>query len=41
LKLLLKTSARLTMRQLIGTPVAKWLDMELPKVTESARGPAG
>ena len=32
LKLLLQGSARLTMRELTGTVVEKWLDMELPKV---------
>jgi hypothetical protein len=32
LKLLLKGSASLTMRELTGTAVAKWLDVELPKV---------
>ena len=32
LKLLLQGSAPLTMRELTGTVVAKWLDVELPKV---------
>src|SRR6266446_6623726 len=32
LKLLLRGSAKLTMRELIGTPVETWLDVELPKV---------
>ncbi len=32
LKLLLKGSASLTPRELTGTAVAKWLDVELPKV---------
>ena len=32
LKLLLQSSARLTMRELTGTAIAKWLDVELPKV---------
>src|SRR5919204_517012 len=32
LKLLLRGSARLTMQELAGTTVAKWLDVELPKV---------
>src|SRR5213593_749567 len=32
LKLLLQQSARLTMRQLTGNVVRKWLDVELPKV---------
>jgi hypothetical protein len=32
LKLLLQGSASLTMRELTGTVVAKWLDVELPKV---------
>jgi hypothetical protein len=32
LKLLLQGSASLTMRELTGTTVAKWLDVELPKV---------
>ena len=32
LKLLLQGSAALTMRELTGTAVAKWLDVELPKV---------
>ena len=32
LKLLLQGSARLTMREVIGVPIAKWLDVELPKV---------
>ena len=32
LKLLLRGSARLTMRELAGTAVTKWLDVELPKV---------
>src|SRR5437016_11115018 len=32
LKLLLRGSARLTMRELTGTTVEKWLDVELPKV---------
>ena len=32
LKLLLQGSARLTIRELAGGPVVKWLDMELPKV---------
>jgi hypothetical protein len=32
LKLLLRGSPTLTMRELTGTAVAKWLDVELPKV---------
>ena len=32
LKLLLQRSATLTMRELTGTAVEKWLDVELPKV---------
>ena len=32
LKLLLRGSAKLAMRELTGTTVAKWLDAELPKV---------
>jgi hypothetical protein len=32
LKLLLQGSARLTMRELTGTAIEKWLDVELPKV---------
>src|SRR5271156_3373141 len=32
LKLLLQGSAQLTIRELAGGPVVKWLDMELPKV---------
>ena len=32
LKLLLRGSAKLTMRELTGAPVEKWLDVELPKV---------
>src|ERR1035438_5919456 len=32
LKLLLQGSAKLTMRELTGTAIAKWLDVELPKV---------
>src|ERR1035438_1629594 len=32
LKLLLQGSASLTMRALTGTAIAKWLDVELPKV---------
>ena len=32
LKLLLQGSARLTIHELAGGPVVKWLDMELPKV---------
>ena len=32
MKLLLQGSASLTMRELTGTTVAKWLDVELPKV---------
>src|SRR5437870_5215066 len=32
LKLLLRTSAKLTMRVLTGTTVETWLDAELPKV---------
>ena len=32
LKLLLQGSAALTLRALTGTAVAKWLDVELPKV---------
>jgi predicted transposase YdaD len=32
LKLLLQGSARLTIRELAGGPVVKWLDMELPKM---------
>jgi len=46
LKLLLQGSAKLTVRELIGGPVEKWLDIELPKVQnirmdllgETARG---
>lgn len=32
LKLLLQSSAKLTLRELTGTAIAKWLDVELPKV---------
>src|SRR5262249_47279845 len=32
LNLLLQGSARLTMRELTGTAIVKWLDVELPKV---------
>ena len=32
LKLLLQGSAKLTVRELTGGPVEKWLDIELPKV---------
>jgi hypothetical protein len=32
LKLLLQGSAKLTMHELAGTAVHKWLDVELPKV---------
>src|ERR1039457_4429283 len=32
LKLLLQGSAKLTLRELTGTAIAKWLDVELPKV---------
>ena len=32
LKLLLQGSAQLTMRELTGSPIEKWLDVELPKV---------
>ena len=32
LKLLLQGSATLTMRELTGSAIAKWLDVELPKV---------
>jgi hypothetical protein len=32
LKLLLQGSATLTMRELTGTAVAKWLDVELPRL---------
>src|SRR5437762_7649030 len=32
LKLLLQGSAKLTMRELTGTAIEKWLDVELPKV---------
>src|SRR5713101_6727259 len=32
LKLLLQGSAKLTMRELTGTAIVKWLDVELPKV---------
>src|ERR1022692_4572454 len=32
LKLLLQGSAKLTMHELTGTAIAKWLDVELPKV---------
>jgi len=32
LKLLLRGSAKLTMRELTGIPVEKWLDAELPKI---------
>jgi hypothetical protein len=32
LKLLLQGSAKLTVRELTGTAVEKWLDVELPKV---------
>ena len=38
LKLLLQGSATLVMRELTGTAVAKWLDVELPKV-QSVRNP--
>src|SRR5450755_3672605 len=32
LKLLLQGSAKLTLRELTGTAISKWLDVELPKV---------
>ena len=32
LKVLLQESATLTLRELTGTPIARWLDVELPKV---------
>jgi len=32
LKLLLQGSAKLTMHELTGTAIVKWLDVELPKV---------
>src|ERR1700723_573774 len=32
LKLLLRGSAKLTMRELTGTAVERWLDVEMPKV---------
>ena len=32
LKLLLRGSASLTMRELTGTAVEKWIDVEMPKV---------
>src|SRR6266566_8910338 len=32
LKLLLRGSAKLTMRELTGTAIEKWLDVELPRV---------
>src|SRR5437899_2064330 len=32
LKLLLQQSAELTIRELTGTTIARWLDVELPKV---------
>ena len=32
LKLLLQGSAKLTMRELTGTAIEKWLDVELPRV---------
>jgi hypothetical protein len=35
LKLLLKGSATLTVRELTGTAIAKWLDVELPKVQKA------
>jgi len=38
LKLLLQRSAALVMRELTGSAVAKWLDVELPKV-QNARNP--
>jgi hypothetical protein len=32
LKLLLQNSARVTMQELAGGPIEKWLDVELPKI---------
>ena len=32
MKLLLRGSAKFTMRELTGTAVEKWIDVELPKV---------
>jgi hypothetical protein len=32
LKLLLQTSAHVTLRKLVGTDIVRWLDVELPKV---------
>src|SRR5450755_2246540 len=40
LKLLLQGAARLTMRELTGTAIVKWLDVELPKVQNFAARPA-
>lgn len=37
LKLLLRGSAKLTMRELTGTAVESWIDVELPKVVQNTR----
>ncbi len=37
LKLLLRGSAKLTMRELTGTAVETWLDVELSKVVQNTR----
>jgi hypothetical protein len=37
LKLLLRGSAKLTMRELTGTAVENWIDVELPKVVQNTR----
>jgi hypothetical protein len=37
LKLLLRGSAKLTMRELTGTAVENWIDVELPKVVHNTR----
>jgi len=37
LKLLLRGSAKLTMRELTGTSVETWLDVELSKVVQNTR----
>src|SRR5471032_2698192 len=37
LKLLLRGSAKLTMRELTGTAIENWIDVELPKVVQNTR----
>jgi len=37
MKLLLRGSAKFTMRELTGTAVEKWIDVELPKVVQNTR----